>query len=83
MFNVYSTPSPLGDRCDNHPDEEAPLLVQRADDREDVIENRLKVYASQTRPLVEHYRERGLLRVVNADQPVAKVYAEFVRAAGG
>jgi adenylate kinase len=83
VFNVYSTPSPLGDRCDNHPDEEAPLLVQRADDREDVIENRLKVYASQTRPLVEHYRERGLLRVVNADQPVAKVYAEFVRAAGG
>jgi adenylate kinase len=83
VFNVYSTPSPLGDRCDNHPDEEAPLLVQRADDREDVIENRLKVYASQTRPLIEHYRERGLLRVVNADQPVAKVYAEFVRAAGG
>jgi adenylate kinase len=83
VFNVYSTPSPLGDRCDNHADEEAPLLVQRADDREDVIENRLKVYESQTRPLVEHYRTRGLLRVVNADQAVEKVYAEFVRAAGG
>jgi adenylate kinase family enzyme len=48
-----------------------------------VIENRLKVYESQTRPLVEHYQARRLLKVVNADQPVDAVYAEFVRAAGG
>jgi hypothetical protein len=32
---------------------------------------------------VEHYQGRGLLKVVNADQPVDTVYAEFVRAAGG
>ena len=57
--------------------------MQRADDREDVIGNRLKVYESQTRPLVEHYRARGLLKVVNADQPVERVYAEFLKAAGG
>ncbi len=82
VFNVYSSPSPSGERCDNHPGEDAPALVQRADDREDVIENRLKVYASQTQPLVEHYRARGLLRVVNADQAVEKVYGEFLRAAG-
>lgn len=83
VFNVYSSPSKLGDKCDNHPGEDAPQLVQRADDREEVMENRLKVYESQTRPLVEHYRGRGLLKVVNADQPVDTVYAEFVRAAGG
>jgi adenylate kinase len=83
VFNVHSSRSANGDRCDNHPGEEAPQLVQRADDREDVIANRLKVYASQTRPLVEHYTARGLLKVVNADQPVEKVYAEFLRAAGG
>ena len=81
VFNVYSSPSKLGDRCENHPGEEAPLLVQRADDNEDVIANRLKVYEAQTRPLVEHYRGKGLLRVVNADQPVDAVYAEFLRAA--
>ena len=83
VFNVYSSPSTLGERCDNHPGEEAPLLVPRADDREDVIGNRLKVYEAQTRPLVDHYRSRGLLRVVNADQPVERVYAEFLAAAGG
>ena len=81
VFNVYSSPSKQGDRCDNHPGEEAPLLVQRADDKEDVIANRLKVYEAQTRPLVEHYRGKGLLRVVNADQPVDTVYAEFLRVA--
>ena len=48
-----------------------------------MIENRLKVYESQTRPLVEHYKARGLLKVVNADQPVEQVYAGFLRAAGG
>jgi adenylate kinase len=82
VFNVYSSPSPLGDRCDNHGDGAAPQLIQRADDREDVIENRLKVYESQTRPLVEHYQARGLLKVVDADQAVERVYAEFLRAAG-
>jgi adenylate kinase len=83
VFNVYSSPSKLGDQCDNHPGEQAPQLVQRADDREDVIENRLKVYASQTEPLVEHYKARGLLKVVNADRPVDAVYVDFLRAAGG
>jgi adenylate kinase len=83
VFNVYSAPSANGDRCDNHPGAEAPLLAQRADDKEDVIENRLKVYASQTSPLIDHYRARGLLKTVNADQPVEQVYADFVRAAGG
>jgi len=82
VFNVYSAPSASGEYCDNHAGEEAPLLVQRADDKEEVIGNRLKVYASQTSPLIEHYRARGLLKTVNADQPVGKVYADFVRAAG-
>lgn len=81
VFNVYSSPSANGDRCDVCPD--APELVQRADDREDVIENRLKVYDSQTAPLIAHYRNLGLLKVVNADAPVAQVYQDFVKAAGG
>ncbi|HVN42737.1 MAG TPA: adenylate kinase [Steroidobacteraceae bacterium] len=83
VFNVYSSPSAKGERCDNAAHgTEAPLLVQRADDKEDVIENRLKVYGTQTEPLIAHYRGQGLLKVVNADQPVEKVYTDFVRAAG-
>jgi len=83
VFNVYSSPSSNGSRCDAHPAGESPELIQRADDKAEVIENRLKVYGSQTTPLIDHYRARGLLRVVNADQAVEQVYADFVRAAGG
>ena len=83
VFNVYSSPSDKGDRCDNpNHGADAPVLKQRDDDKEDVIENRLKVYNAQTSPLIEHYRGRGLLKVVNADQPVERVYAEFVKVAG-
>src|SRR5678816_3977869 len=70
VFNIYSAPSEKDDRCDAevHAGGEAPpMLVQRKDDREDVIENRLRVYERETRPLVDRYRDRGLLRVVKAD----------------
>jgi len=33
--------------------------------------------------LIAHYRNLGLLKVVNADAPVEQVYAEFLKAAGG
>jgi adenylate kinase len=81
VFNIYTAPPAKGEACDVC--QGNPPLVQRADDREDVIGNRLKVYESQTRPLVDHYRGRGLLRVVNADQAVERVYAEFLAAVGG
>ena len=83
VFNVYSSPSGKGAHCDNPAHgAEAPLLKQRDDDKEDVIANRLKVYNAQTAPLIEHYQSRGLLKVVNADQPMDRVYAEFVKATG-
>ena len=82
VFNLYSSPSDKGDKCDNPAHgADAPLLTQRDDDNEDVIANRLRVYAAQTSPLIEHYRNRGLLKVVNADQPVDRVYQEFVKIA--
>jgi adenylate kinase len=84
VFNVYSSPSQQGDRCDNPAHgADAPALKQRDDDKEDVIGNRLKVYNAQTAPLIEHYQARGLLKVVNADQSMDRVYAEFLQATGG
>jgi adenylate kinase len=37
-------------------------LYQRADDNEETVRNRLSVYREQTEPLVEYYRDRGILR---------------------
>jgi len=50
-------------------------LYQRSDDTEQAVATRLEQYA-QTAPLVDYYRERGLLRQVDGLQPIEDVYAE-------
>ncbi|MGD2167732.1 MAG: adenylate kinase, partial [Gammaproteobacteria bacterium] len=57
-------------------------LIQRADDNESTIRNRLEVYSSQTAPLIDHYRDNGLLRTVAADGPVERVYADLKETLG-
>jgi len=42
-------------------------VIQRDDDREDVIRNRLEVYRKQAEPIVELYRKRGLVRDLKGD----------------
>ena len=53
-------------------------LLQRDDDREDVVLNRLEVYAAQTEPLEHFYWERGLLRDVEAVATPDTVFASAV-----
>ncbi len=48
-------------------------LIQRDDDKEETIANRLDVYEDQTRPLIEFYGAAGLLRVVEAMGTVVEV----------
>ena len=50
----------------------------RADDTEEVIRHRLEVYASETAPLVDYYRERGLLRTVDGVGSVDDVTARIL-----
>jgi adenylate kinase len=50
----------------------------RADDNEAVIRNRLVVYQEQTAPLIEHYRQLGLLQSVEASGTVAEIGARIV-----
>lgn len=51
-------------------------MYQRDDDKPETIQNRLKVYESQTAPLVEYYKGKGLLKAVDGDRPVDDVYAD-------
>ena len=55
-------------------------LVQRADDNEAVVRERLKVYHRQSEPLVEYYRVRPTFRSVNGAQPPDKVAADLAAA---
>jgi len=62
VYNLSSRPPQAAGRCDK----DGTSLVQRSDDRPEAVATRLKVYAEQTAPLLQFYRERGLLRPVNA-----------------
>ena len=52
-------------------------LVQRADDSEEVVRERLKVYERATKPLVDFYRDRPTFRIVNGAQPKERVAHEL------
>ncbi|MGH8177569.1 MAG: adenylate kinase [Steroidobacter sp.] len=56
-------------------------LYQRPDDKEEVIGKRLEVYEQQTRPLVEHYSARGLLRVIAGEGELDEVFERMESAA--
>ncbi len=55
----------------------------RVDDGAEVMRERLRVYGEQTRPLVDHYRGRGLLYEVDGDRAVPAVTDAIVAALGG
>jgi adenylate kinase len=78
LLNVYFSTQEELDACRRAGGE----LVQRDDDKEETIRNRLQVYARQTAPLIEHYSARGLLRTVAAEGPVAEVYRRLTSALG-
>ena len=57
IYNVNSKPPKVEGICDVCGN----AIVQRADETEEAIENRLQIYSEQTAPLVEFYRNEGLL----------------------
>ena len=73
LLNIYFSPQSEIDACLEAGGE----LVQRADDTEETIVNRLDVYRQQTEPLIEYYGSAGLLRTVNGDGDVDAVYARL------
>lgn len=51
-------------------------LIQRSDDKEDVIRNRLVVYEAQTAPLIKYYSDKSTLKEISCDQHIDKVLIE-------
>ena len=62
IFHVDYSPSKAGDKCDICGGE----LYQRSDDAEDVVRTRLEVYTAETAPIVDYYREQGVLSTIDA-----------------
>lgn len=55
------------DKCDGE-------VIQRDDDKEETVLNRINVYESQTAPLIDFYKERDLLFSVNGALPISQVF---------
>lgn len=72
IYNIYFQPPRQEGLCDSCG---APL-VQRKDDKEDVISERLKSYERQTLPLVEYYRRQGRVHELDGELPVDQVTAD-------
>jgi adenylate kinase len=60
-------------------DQDGSRLIQRDDDKPDVIRNRLRVYHEQTEPLIHYYDEQGLMRRIDGTRPPAEVH-DHIRA---
>jgi len=57
-------------------------LYQRTDDKPETVRKRLEVYFAQTAPLIDYYRDKGLLLQVNGQQSVADVACDMLAALG-
>ena len=75
VYHVESDPPKHEGRCDV----DGSRLVQRDDDKPEVVKRRLDVYHEQTEPLVSYYDERGLLRRVDGTRSPTEVH-DHVRA---
>lgn len=53
-------------------------VEERADDNEETIRVRMRVYREETAPLLDHYQQRGLLVEIDGDRPVEAVQADLL-----
>ena len=73
-YNVYTNPPRLEDQCDRC----GGPLHHRADDNEETIGNRLRVYEGQTKPLIGYYRDQGRIETVDAVGDVKDILKRMI-----
>ena len=78
IYNIHDVPTGRPLVCTQGADH--PPLVQRADDNEATVSNRLQVYEKNTRPLIDHYAAQGLLRTIDANASADMVTARLIGA---
>lgn len=74
MFNIYFSPPEQEGVCDRCGGTD---LAHRADDNEETISNRLKVYQDQTEPLITHYKAQDKLASVDGEGDLDEVFGRI------
>ena len=72
VFNIHTAPPP-SPATDCVPGSTEHQLFQRKDDEEATVAERLRVYASQTQPVLSYYSDIGLLRTVRAEGALQEI----------
>lgn len=76
LLNIHFSSQQELDECLNAGGE----LIQREDDNEETIANRLEVYRKNTEPLIDYYAKRGKLTTINAEGTINEVYERMLDA---
>lgn len=76
-FNKFTNPTKILGKCDNCGSQD---LIVREDDNENSVKTRMQEYYNQTRPLLEYYKEKGLLVNIDASQEMNKVTDGIIQA---
>jgi adenylate kinase len=74
IYNIYFNPPPVDGACGK----DGGTLVHRADDYEETIRQRLDEYHKETSPLIEYYRNKGTLVVIDGSQDPAAITKELI-----
>lgn len=76
VYNLVYNPPKNDEVCDRCGEK----LVQRKDDSEEVVKNRLRVYKESTQPLVGFYEVRGLVKVIEGSGTPEEVFKRITEA---
>ena len=69
-YHVVSLPPKTEGKCDHCGSD----LVLRDDDKPETVQKRLSVYHEQTQPLIDYYKNQGILKSVDGTQPMEAVF---------
>lgn len=75
MYHVVYNPPKIEGVCDSCSSE----LVQRKDDNEETVKNRLSVYHQTTSPIIEYYDNKGILLEINGVGDIEKITEELIK----
>lgn len=74
VYHVMYNPPAAADVCDD----DGGALIQRADDREGVVRDRYQLYLDKTAPLIDYYRQQGVLVEVDAMRDIDEITPDMV-----
>jgi adenylate kinase len=74
MYHIKYKPPKVEGKCDVCGGE----LYQRPDDNEETVRNRLKVYHEQTAPLIEYYKNKGILREIDGSKSIEEITQHLI-----